>query len=150
MWKFSSNEKNFSRWNYNSRNMITVFVIHTKGSLEYLPFFFQVFFTATHFRSLLGRSPQEERRDSEVQSTRCGVKSRGSPLPHDPGGKHAQKPAAGLPGMQVSFLLGPPIIDSYNQTHYHWYRVRNSSSLEYRELEELKYYNCTLKSFAKQ
>lgn len=54
--------------------------------------------TVACFPPLVGRSSQEERWDGEVQSTRGCVKSRGSALPHDPSGQHAQKPAVGMPG----------------------------------------------------
>lgn len=54
--------------------------------------------TVTCSPPLVGRSSQEERRDGEVQSARGCVKSRGSALPHDPGGQHAQKPAVRMPG----------------------------------------------------
>lgn len=52
----------------------------------------------TCFPPLAGRSSQEARRDGEVQSTCCCVKSWRSSLPHDPSRQHAQKPASGMPG----------------------------------------------------
>lgn len=41
------------------------------------------------FSRLPGRSSQKERRDGEVQPTRCRVESRGTAMPHDSSGQHA-------------------------------------------------------------